>query len=281
MKRTDAAKHWRTGIAAAAILALGIRSFAADPAQPPAAPAPPAAQPQVQSPSSIAMPVGMLMEHNGGSLLRAEISYPLPAPTGGKEGDPRSSAPPGSIASVSLFAVQDQKPKSFRKHDLVTIIAKEQSNFSDNGDTTLTKSQDFDAQLNSFIALRPSNMQLHSIIGGGSNFPEIKTTNSRDYKGQGQVTRSDTFSDRVTGEVVDVKPNGTLVLQAIKQMKTDEEEQRMILTGICRVDDITADNTVLTTQLFDMELTQTHNGAITDTTKRGIVPRLLDTFSPF
>jgi flagellar L-ring protein precursor FlgH len=70
-------------------------------------------------------------------------------------------------------------------------------------------------------------------------------------------------------------------LQAIKDIRTDEEEQRMILTGICRAEDVTADNTVLTTQLFDLELTQTHTGAVNDTTKRGLLPRLLDTFSPF
>jgi flagellar L-ring protein precursor FlgH len=268
----------------ALVLAGGLCALADPPAATdsgtPAPSAPPAANGPAfqQTPKGVSLPLGMVMEQNGGSLLRAEIEYKasLPAEPGAKP-----DAPPGSVTAINFFAVADPKPKAFKKHDLVSIIAKEQSGFTANGTSTLTKTQDIDDQLNSFIALRPSKFQLNSIISGGSNFPQIQMQNARDYKGTGDVERTDTFSDRVTAEVVDIKPNGTLVLQAIKDIRTDEEEQRMILTGICRAEDVTADNTVLTTQLFDLELTQTHTGAVNDTTKRGLLPRLLDTFSPF
>ena len=275
---------------AATILFTGVRAGAGDPPASPA-PAPQAAtgaspaaaevSPPAalqQSPRGTAIPIGMVMQQNGGSLFRAEVEFHAAtvSPT-----ETKSEGPPGSYQATSLYSVADPKPKTYAKHDLVTIIAKEQSAFTSNGTSTLTKSQDYDSQLNAFVALRPSTEQLHSVISGGSNVPEIKFQNTRDYKGTGDVERTDTFSDRVTAEVVDVKPNGTLVLQAIKQIKTDEEVQRMILTGICRADDVTADNTVLTTQLFDLELTQNHTGAVNDTTSRGLIPRLLDTFSPF
>jgi flagellar L-ring protein FlgH len=252
----------------ALILAGAVPASAGD--APPAAKADAGAIPQL----------GMIMEQNGGSLYRAQKTvHDLTEPPSADEAKPDS--PPGTYAAVSLFAVAAPKPKTFKKHDLITVIAKENSAFTANGNENLTKTQDFDSQLNSFIALRPSTLQLHSIISGGSNFPQIQNQNERDYKGTGEVDRTDTFSDRFTAEVVDVKPNGTLVLQAIKQIKTDEEEQRMVVTGICRAEDVSADNTVLTTQLFDLELTQTHTGAVNDTTQRGFLPRLLDTFSPF
>jgi flagellar L-ring protein precursor FlgH len=237
----------------------------------------PPADPPPQTPTGLSIPFGMAVERNGGSLYKTELANrPAPSPT-----DAKPPGPPGSAAAVSFFTVADQKPKGFKKHDLITIIAKEQSASTSNGKSNLTKTQDYDTKLNSFIVLHPSKDSLSSIISGGSNVPEINIANSRDYNGTGEVDRTDTFSDRVTAEVVDVKPNGTLVLQAVKEIKTDEEEQRMILTGICRAEDIAADNTVLTTQLFDLNLNQTHTGAVTDTTKRGLLPRLLDTFSPF
>ena len=80
---------------------------------------------------------------------------------------------------------------------------------------------------------------------------------------------------------MDVKPNGTLIVQARKRIKTDEEEQQFILTGVCRVEDITADNAILSTQLFDLELQKNHKGAVRDATKRGILPKLLDWINPF
>jgi flagellar L-ring protein FlgH len=262
----------------APILMLGLTAAAADP--PAAAPAQPADDANVS--------IGMVMGHNGGSLMRAEASMRAEADARAEPGgepdagdETKSDAKPGSVAAVSFFAVAPPKAKTFKKHDLITVIALEDSAFTSTGNTTQTKSTDYDSQLNAFIALRPSLNQVHSIISGGSNVPEIQTTNTRDYKGTGEVDRTDTLTDRFTAEVVDVRPNGTLVVQAIKNLKTDEEDQRMILTGICRAQDVTADNSVLTTQLFDLELKTNHSGAVTDGTRRGFLPRLLDTFSPF
>jgi flagellar L-ring protein precursor FlgH len=267
--------RFRITIAGAAILLL-MSPFA--PADPPATA--PAAQAQGHDSSQ---PLGLVVQRNGGSLFRAETAErPLSAP-----GDPdaggaiRTTFEPGTLGAVSFFSVEEPKPKILKKHDLVTIIARESSAFTSNGSTALTKQQDYDSKLDAFVALHPSTMKLASVISGATNVPEIKFENSRDYTGTGEVDRTDTFTDRVTAEVVDVKPNGTLVLQAVKQIKTDEEEQRMVLSGICRAEDIAADNTILTTQLFDLELTQTHTGAVTDTTSRGFIPRILDMFSPF
>jgi flagellar basal body L-ring protein FlgH len=54
-----------------------------------------------------------------------------------------------------------------------------------------------------------------------------------------------------------------------------------VLTGVCRVQDITTDNSVLSTQLFDLDVRKTHSGAVRDGTKRGFVPRALDWINPF
>ena len=263
-----------------------LAALAADPPSSGNAPAAAAPAPAPRSASDGGASLAAAMQSNGGSLLRAQSAMRSVVESQSPPGSATApenhvDAPPGSVAAVSFFSVAPQKPKSYKKHDLITVVARELSAFSSNGNTSETKSQDIDDKLSSFIALRPSLMQLHSIISGGSNTPEIQLTNARDYKGTGEVDRTDTLTDRFTAEVVDVRPNGTMVLQAIKQIKTDEELQRMILTGICRVEDVTADNSVLTTQLFDLELQTQHQGAVTDSTRRGFLPRLLDTFSPF
>jgi flagellar L-ring protein precursor FlgH len=266
------------------VLMLGLTARAGDPPAAGAAPAAAAPIPIVQSePPPINLTIAL--QNNDGSLLRAQTQMRAlvesQSPPGTASAENRVEAAAGSATAVSFFAVAPQRPKTYRKHDLISIIARELSAFTSNGSTTETKTQDLDDKLNAFIALRPSLLQLHSVISGGTNVPEINIANSRDYKGTGEVDRTDTFTDRFTAEVVDVRPNGTMVLQAIKQIKNDEELQRMILTGICRVEDVSPDNTVLTTQLFDLELHTIHTGAVTDSTKRGFLPRLLDTFSPF
>jgi flagellar L-ring protein precursor FlgH len=81
--------------------------------------------------------------------------------------------------------------------------------------------------------------------------------------------------------VLDVKPNGTLVLQARKTIKTDEEEQQFILSGICRVEDVATDNTVLSTQIFDLDLQKNHKGDVKDAVTKGWLPRLMQLVNPF
>jgi flagellar L-ring protein precursor FlgH len=196
----------------------------------------------------------LLSQRCGGSLVRATLSSPV---------DPQAAV----LKDVSYFSVPEPEPRTIKKHDLVTIIVNEESEFSSKGTTDLKKSADFDAKIDAFVRFSLAKM--------------IKTEGSRDFKGDASVDRSDTFTARITAEVLDVKPNNTLVLQARQHIKTDDEEQTMILSGVCRVDDVTPDNTVLSTQIFDKDLTKTHKGAVYDTQKRGWVPKLLDVVNPF
>jgi flagellar L-ring protein precursor FlgH len=104
---------------------------------------------------------------------------------------------------------------------------------------------------------------------------------TRDYKGEGDVARSDTMTLRLEAEVVDVRPNGTMVLQARRHMKNDEEEVTIALTGTCRVQDIDAANSVLSTDIHDLDFDKQTKGAATDGSRRGFIPRLLDFINPF
>jgi flagellar L-ring protein precursor FlgH len=210
-----------------------------------------------------------LMPRTNGSLLRATLAA-QPDPGQAQLGGPNG---------VSYFAVPTPEPKVLRKHDLVTIIVREESEFKSEGTSDLKKQADLDAKIEQFIRLNLSNWAIENSIGGAA--PEIKMNGTRNFKGEATVDRTDSFTTRITAEIVDVKPNGTLVVQARTQIKTDEEEQLMILTGVCRADDVTADNTVLSTQLFDKNVSKQHKGAVRDTTKRGLIPKLLDALNPF
>jgi flagellar L-ring protein precursor FlgH len=206
------------------------------------------------------------MQRSGGSLLRA-TAVSMPDPNQAK------------LSAVSYFAVPEPIPRTLKKHDLVTIIVREQSEYKSNGTTDLQRNADFDAKINDFLKISLKNFQISGVAP--QTPPEINTSGQRDFKGTADVDRSDSMTLRVTAEVIDVKPNGTLVLQARTHIKNDEEDQTEILSGICRVEDVTPDNTVISTQMYDTNLTKVTTGAVQDTTRRGWLPKLLDAFSPF
>lgn len=207
------------------------------------------------------------MRQNGGSLLRAQLA----------------SAPPeqrNSLESVSFFHVPPPEPRTIAKHDLVTIIIREESSSKSDAQADMSREAEINARLTEWVKLNLGNF---AIEGGaiGPVPPSVRASGERSFKGDGQLDRRDTFIARIQAEVIDIKPNGTLVLQARKRIKTDEEEQFFVLSGICRAEDVTADNSVLSTQLFDLDLAKSTRGPVKDAVKRGAAHRFLDWLNPF
>jgi flagellar L-ring protein precursor FlgH len=187
--------------------------------------------------------------------------------------------PPLNYAAASSMAVPRKQPRTLKQHDVVQIIVREESQASTSGVTDLQKSSNLDAKIDSYVKLNLSKLSLD-----GKNpaiTPEIKGEFSRNLKGQAQVDRTDTLTARIGAEVLDIKPNGTVVLQARKHIKTDDEEQEFVLTGVCRAEDVSPDNTVLSNTLADLDVRKSTKGSARDTTKRGWIPRLLDFANPF
>jgi flagellar L-ring protein precursor FlgH len=215
-------------------------------------------------------PAGYAQGGPGGSMFQAQAASVAAAHNGGNG---------GGIAAISVFAVPRPQPKLIKAHDLITIIIREESEVSSQGTSDVKRSTDLGAQVNQFVKLNVKNLEIENAITGAA--PSVNVTGSRNSKGEATVDRSDSVIARITAEVVDVKPNGTLVIQARKKIKTDEEEQTLLASGICRVEDITPDNTVLSTQLFDLEFTKVNKGQVRNGTKTGGLTKLLDFLNPF
>ena len=159
-------------------------------------------------------------------------------------------------------------------------MVQETSSYTASGDASYSKQADFDAKVDQWIKLNLATFSLHG-TAQANNPVETKLEGTRDWKTSGAFDRADSETLRLEAEILDVKPNGTLVVQARKHIKNDEEEQTIILTGTCRVQDVDSSNSVLSTDLHDLDLKKVTTGVIRDNTKRGLLPRLLDFVNPF
>ena len=207
------------------------------------------------------------MSRTGGSLLKATLATP-PDPNQAK------------LSQVSFFAVAEPEPKTLKKHDLVTIIIREESSASTKAQNDLNKTVELQAEIQQMIKLKLGSGSIYGLPTPATT-PGIDWTGARTFHGEGELDRTDSLTARITAEIFDVKPNGTLVLQARKHIKNDDEEQQFILTGICRAEDINTDNTILSTQLYDLSLQKNSKGDVRESTERGRLPKLLDFLNPF
>jgi flagellar L-ring protein precursor FlgH len=209
-----------------------------------------------------------LMQSNGGSLLQAEATQANP------------DEPTKQPGYIDLYAVEPQQPRVLKKHDLVNIVVDEESKSQTAGTSDQQRKVDFDAKVDAFVKL---NLAKLSVMGGaeGAKPPEVKLEGSRDFKGTGEYDRSDSMTTRLEAEVIDVKPDGNLVIQARRHLKIDEEDVTVSLTGTCRATDVDAANSISSTQLLDLDLQKTTKGQVRDTASRGLLHRLLDFVNPF
>ncbi len=168
-------------------------------------------------------------------------------------------------------------PKAFRPGDLITIIVREQRKWEADSDLETKKKFDVKSELDAFIKPTRGGIGAAAFRRGK---PNIDYTFDQKYKTEGDSSREDKLTTRLTARILDVKPNGLLVLEGRAKMTHDEEISRITLTGTCRKEDVTADNTVLSTQIADKEVVIENSGALRSAATRGWVTKLLDLLKP-
>jgi len=167
---------------------------------------------------------------------------------------------PGSIWNSEGRLVRlGTDAKAVRLHDVVSIVVTENLEASTDGQVKNTRASNANSGLSSlFGALKPSN-NLQNLIGQSS---------SSGLTAQGQSTTNSSLVTTFGAEVVDVLPNGMLVVQATRQLTFSQQTQLIRLRGLVRPEDVSAQNQVLSTAMTDLELEVTGKGIVNDSTYR-------------
>lgn len=182
------------------------------------------------------------------------------------------------LEAHSLVAVKVRPEKKFKVHDLITIIVRQQTTFESEGEFRNKRELDVESVVDAFIKFTDGGIGASTFSRGK---PNIRYEWETELKSRANKDRQDRLVTRVTAEIIDVKPNGNLVLEARSRQEYDNEVVGMSLTGLCRRDDVTPDNTVLSTQLADLNLAVDNYGAIRDGTRRGWLHWMFDQAKPF
>lgn len=212
----------------------------------------------------------------GQSLYQQPVMPPAPPTVEGMPGEDPVINPVADLSGVSLYAVQPPKPRTVKVHDLVTIIVNQSSKMTHDQSLDTDKKFSSNAAVDAFIDYTLLMKELQFRASTGSPLPEIDVSGQNKFEGDGEFEREDRVTARITAEVIDVKPNGTIVLEAKTEVTTDKETQTMLLSGVCRHEDITAQNTVQSTQLSDLKLDTRHTGEVNNAAKKGILTKIME-----
>jgi flagellar L-ring protein precursor FlgH len=87
---------------------------------------------------------------------------------------------------------------------------------------------------------------------------------SRTLNGQAQTSSDSSLTTSLSGRVVEVLPNGFLVLEAVREVEMNNQHQTLIVRGVVRPGDVTSSNTVPSTAISNLQVELKGHGVISD-----------------
>ncbi|MEO5368280.1 MAG: flagellar basal body L-ring protein FlgH [Magnetococcus sp. WYHC-3] len=180
----------------------------------------------------------------------------------------------GSIWTSTERNALFQDNKARRVGDLLTVNILETSNASKSAKTELSRKTESDMSLGTMFGLTDA---VKTVDGMGRFNPSAAMTGENDFTGDGSTERSSTLTATISCMVIEVLPNGYLRIEGRRDITLNNENQYIVLSGVVRPEDITAANTIQSTQIADARIEMSGDGSIDDQQRPSWFYELLST----
>ena len=221
-------------------------------------------------------------------LSSAPQPHPLPpgqfAPGQFPPGQFPGQYPPGAVPpralrrrDLSWIYIDRPRPRKLGVHDIITVIVDEKSESTQNTRFNRQRNIIFNGILREFLRIDNKG----NLNSATPEAPGIQAQLQSQMQSYGQGLSQEGLKYRIAATVVDVLPNGNLILEARKTIITNDALWEYSLTGRIRTQDVAGNNTVLTENIADLSITKRENGKIPDSSKRGYFTKLYDFLLPF
>lgn len=163
-------------------------------------------------------------------------------------------------------------------NDTITIVIEESSLGQNKATTNTSRTTSTGTSISALLGIDTSILKRNPNMGSSIS---VGGESANSLKGSGDTSRGNTLRAVVTGRVVKVLENGNLLIEGRKQITINAEDQYLIITGIVRPQDVTAENYVYSTSISDARIVFTGSGVINDKMRPGWGTRILDWIWPF
>jgi flagellar L-ring protein precursor FlgH len=174
----------------------------------------------------------------------------------------------------SSFLFYDERAR--RLGDVLTVLVQEVTDIGNQDQRQLSKSSD----ASGVFTFKGSTTGGKSARAGTVDF-EPAASSKRDFTGSSQYTVGRTLTDSMTVTVVDVLPNGNLIIEGFRRVVLAGDERAMHITGIVRPDDISQINTISSQFIGNLKISYTGAGQEMHFVNQGYVGKLMNLMWPF
>ncbi len=191
-------------------------------------------------------------------------------------------APAGAVLHLSdaswIYQELPPPPREIQKYDIITVRVDEKSTVTSKGSMDRKRNGTFDAQVKSWFTQHGLTAKASSPSGGE---PSASVSLDSQLKAEAEVKSSDGLSFTISAMVLEIRPNGTLVIEGHRRLKVNDENWELKLTGTIRKEDVPPNNLVTSDKIADLDLSKTEAGDVRDGYNRGWFLKAYDKHKPF
>ena len=145
--------------------------------------------------------------------------------------------------------------------DIVTIVISESTTLSTAKNTANAKS---------------GSTSLNAGIGIFDFLKAASASGSDSFSAKGSATATNRALANVTVTVTEVLPNGNMVLEGTQSIWQNKDEHKITFRGVCRMDDISAANTIPSTKIADATVHFNGKGPLNAKQRQGILTQIFN-----
>ena len=205
--------------------------------------------------------------HQSAEVITPAFDQQIPAP--------QQNYGSGSLWQASSTGLAEDL-KARRLGDIITVVISEQASASKKASTGTSRSSSISAGIPKLLGLETTG------IKNWADLSELLSASfGSKFDGSGSTSRQETLQATISAKVVDVIPNGNLLIEGRRNVRVNNEDQIIVLSGTVRGRDVSADNTISSALIADAKIAYSGKGIISDRQKPGWLLNALDKVWPF
>ena len=182
----------------------------------------------------------------------------------------------------SSFIYQKIPPEAemreLKINDIITVLVDYRASMLSEGDAESRKTNNLNAFLDNWVKFDGKNLTPDPQPNG----PLAVSGNLQSqFRVESDMELRDQLTFRIAAHIVDIQPNGNLVIEAHRTIRINEEVWQQSLTGIVRRTAIGPDRTVRSDEVADLRIEKREMGFIRDSYARGWLQRWYDQWKAF
>jgi len=187
---------------------------------------------------------------------------------------------PLSLGDVSWTYQAPEAKREIHVNDLITVNVNELATVISGGSINQRLQGERNWNLKNWIIPSPNSLGIKPDPQTAGS-PAIDFLVNNTYQANADLQSKESVKFKLACHVVDIRPNGTLVLEGRRTISVNEMNWEVSLVGSIRAEDVGPNNIVSSENVADMRLVKRETGQVRDGYKRGFITKWLDTYAPF